>query len=344
LPVLLPYSTRTHDEFEVRHGSAARRLGAAYHRPDARPARGEEFVLNSFSEEWLDYSYDGVVWTWTYADREALLLAEMGGRSGDSRLSGSPPRQFIEIGCGLGLVTSFAEKSFGVDAVGVDLSLAALRAERHFAGNPFLHFVQASLWSLPFAARSFDFVYSHGVLHHTYSTEEALRAVSRLCAPGGTMYVWVYGLDSIHESMARRAAYGVEHALRPILARLPSRLASAALAPIAVAYMGINRMQRRLGSRREPYSFQRALHAARDRLTPLFAHRTRQEDLARWFRNAGFQNLHVLDPAETPEATRETIRRNVGMRGVQVGGARDREPGSEASGTRDLSAIGREKE
>jgi len=316
LPILLPYTTRLHRDFAEREAETLRALGPAYHPPDEDPAPGEGFVRASFSDEWLDYSYDGVLWTWSYADREALFLAEMGEDSVPAF-----PTRFVEIGCGLGLVTSFAAKHFPGDAVGVDLSLAALRASRHFSDNPFLHFVQASLWQLPFERESFDRVYSHGVLHHTFSTEKAFRSIAGLCAPQGRMYVWLYGMDSIQESAARRAAYGVEWALRPMLARLPSGAAGAILAPAAVAYMGINRAQRFLGSPRESYTFRRALHAARDRLTPLYAHRTREEDLRGWFNDCQFENLQILQASEVPSSTRETIRRNLGMRGRRSAGS-----------------------
>ncbi len=309
LPVMLPYATPLHNEFRARHSGEVEALGPEYRLPADEPAPGEFFVQRSFSHEWLDYSYDGVLWTWSYEDRRALFYAEIG------RNLPPLPARFLEIGCGLGLVTSFAQDRLEGDAVGVDLSLAALRAAGHFADNPFLHFVQASLWKLPFSERAFDVVYSHGVLHHTFSTHRAIEAIAPRVAPGGLLYVWVYGTGSITESLARRVAYGVEICVRPILARLPAPLTNAILAPAALGYIAINKFQRLAGSPRHAYDYSRALHAARDRLTPLYAERVAVEKLEHWFADLGFEHIESLTALEVPEATRETIRRNSGVRG-----------------------------
>jgi SAM-dependent methyltransferase/uncharacterized protein YbaR (Trm112 family) len=313
LPVLLPYRTRTHDEFLASHAPAVRALGGGFDTPQETPAAGEEFVLRTFSREWLDYSYDGVVWTWTYEDREALFLAEIG-------VEPRPPvpARFLEVGCGLGLVTAFAAKHFPGDAVGLDLSLAALRASTHFRGHPFLHFVQASLWRPPFAEQTFDLVYSHGVIHHTHSTEQALHAVAPLCRRGGRLYLWVYGDVATRETLSRRVAYAVEQAVRPLVSRMPPALASAVLAPFALLYIAINRLQRLLGRPRQPYNYARALHAARDRLTPLFAHHASAATVAGWLRAAGFGELHQVGEDEVPASARDTMRRNVGLRGRRL--------------------------
>lgn len=310
LPVLLPYRTRSHDEFLARHAGAVRALGPGFDTPQETPAAGEEFVLRTFSREWLDYSYDGVVWTWTYADREALFTAEMGREPRPPS-----PARFLEIGCGLGLVTAFAEKHFTGDAVGLDLSLAALRASTHFRDQPFLHFVQASLWRPPFAEGTFDLLYSHGVIHHTHSTEKALRSVAPLVRRGGRLYIWVYGDVATRETLSRRVAYAVEQGVRPMFSRLPPQVTSVLIAPFAVLYIGINRLQRLLGRKREPYDYARALHAARDRLTPLFAHHASAATVAGWLRAAGFTDLHQVGEDEVPASARDTMRRNVGIRG-----------------------------
>jgi SAM-dependent methyltransferase/uncharacterized protein YbaR (Trm112 family) len=310
LPILLPYTTASHREFDSVHGAAINKLGLNYESPDIEPVPGERFVLRSFSQEWLDYSYDGVLWGWSYEDREAMFLTEM-GRDVPQR----KPCRFLEIGCGIGVVTSFAEKHFGGETVGLDLSLAVMRASKRFKGNPFLHFVQASLWKMPFAEGSFDLLYSHGVLHHTYDTHEAFRRVAPLCREGGRTYIWIYGTADTKAGPLRRAAFLFERAVRPVFARMPGSLVNILIAPFAVLYMGINILQRSTGDVREPYNYSRALHAARDRLTPLFAHRTDPETVANWFRDAQYEDIELVEETEAPISVSRSLRMNIGMRG-----------------------------
>jgi len=120
--------------------------------------------------------------------------------------------------------------------------------------------------------------------------------------------------------------------LRPILARLPAPITAAVLVPFAAAYIGLNRLQRLGGRRLQPYNFSRAMHAARDRLTPLFAFHHEAAEVARWFGEAGFSDIHQVTQDEVAESNRAVLRRNVGVRGrkpvgpVQAGhtGAPDR--------------------
>jgi ubiquinone/menaquinone biosynthesis C-methylase UbiE len=52
--------------------------------------------------------------------------------------------------------------------------------------------------SLPFADRSFDLVYSNGVLHHTPNTIAVVHEIHRVLRPGGRAIVMVYAENSLH--------------------------------------------------------------------------------------------------------------------------------------------------
>ena len=267
--------------------------------------------MQSFSTEWLDYDYDGVIWEMDYGDHERRFMAELGRYAPSGRKDSV---RFLELGCGLGITTVMAQKNFGGDAVGVDLSLAAWRAAACNRSNPFLHFVQASVFALPFAPGTFDTVYSRGVLHHTFSTEKAFRALAPMCRQGGSLYVWVYGPKSINDNLFRRAIYILELAMRFILNRSPAWVSRIALAPFAIGYIVFNRLRRLKNPHIQPYHYGRALHAARDRFTPEFAHRQEAGQVSRWFRDAGFVDLEVVDWRTMPDADHDDYRRNVGVR------------------------------
>lgn len=119
-------------------------------------------------------------------------------------------RRVLEIGCGLG--TDGAQFAMaGADYTGVDLTAAAVELARkrfelfQMPGT----FRVADAEKLDFPDKSFDIVYSHGVLHHTPDTAGAIREVFRVLRPGGRAVVMLYHRDSynyrINISLLRRA-------------------------------------------------------------------------------------------------------------------------------------------
>jgi arsenite methyltransferase len=101
----------------------------------------------------------------------------------------------LDAGCGAGLasVELFGTRLHSVRYVGMDVSeavdVAAQRfAERELPGG----FLQADLVDPPFADGTLDVVFSEGVLHHTDSTERALKRLARLLHPGGRFLFYVY--------------------------------------------------------------------------------------------------------------------------------------------------------
>ena len=311
VPVLLPYATQVHHQFAREHAGRLECCAPGYLPPTGAVPPGEQLVMGSFSKEWLEYDFDGVIWEMDYGDHEQRFLAEMADYA--PRKDGSC--WFLEIGCGLGITTTMAQRNFGGQAIGVDLSLAAWRAAAANRENRSVHFVQASVFALPFEVHAFDAIYTRGVLHHTYSTRDAFRKLAPLCRPGGTFYVWVYGPKSINDNAFRRVVYGSEVLLRFVLNRCPAWLSSALLAPLALGYLAFNRLRHWRNPRIQPYNYTRALHAARDRYTPEFAHRHPAGEVCGWFRDDGFTDVQVVGWQRMPSADRDDYRRNTGVRG-----------------------------
>ena len=103
----------------------------------------------------------------------------------------------LEIGCGLGTDgAQFAEA--GADYTGVDLTEAAVElARKRFELYDLPgRFQTADAENLDFADASFDVVYSHGVLHHTPDTHQAIDEVHRVLRPGGRAVVMLYHRNS----------------------------------------------------------------------------------------------------------------------------------------------------
>ena len=96
----------------------------------------------------------------------------------------------LDVGCGMGRFAEVATR-WGARVVGVDLSAAAEVAAKNLASRDFVAF-QADVFSLPFAAETFDVIYSVGVLHHTPDCEAAVKALDKYLKPGGILAVWLY--------------------------------------------------------------------------------------------------------------------------------------------------------
>src|SRR2546430_2219472 len=107
----------------------------------------------------------------------------------------------------------------------------------------------------------------------------------------------------------------VERAVRPVLSRLPASVQTAVLLPTTPLYMLYQNFYRRRKMGRQytaTYTWNEALHAARDRLTPPFAHRHSYEEVAGWFIAERYGRLELLRDEPRPE-------------GVEIGRASCRE-------------------
>jgi len=128
-------------------------------------------------------------------ERKRLALEPFIGRY--ARFEDSTGRDLLEIGVGLG--TDFIRfVRAGAHATGVDLTQNAVDLVKQRVA---LEGLQAEVRTadaenLPFASKSFDLVYSWGVLHHTPDTAGAIAEAQRVLRPGGSLCVMLYGRRS----------------------------------------------------------------------------------------------------------------------------------------------------
>lgn len=108
-------------------------------------------------------------------------------------------KSVLEIGTGNGADAAMFALN-GAKYTGVDLTEAALEAtRRHFSvlglqGT----FQRENAEQLSFANDSFDWVYSHGVLHHTPNPQKAIDEVWRVLRPNGRATVMLYYKNSFN--------------------------------------------------------------------------------------------------------------------------------------------------
>lgn len=115
-----------------------------------------------------------------------------------ARFSAARDLDVLEIGVGAG--TDFIQwLRHGARATGVDLSpvsLAEARSRVDAEGHTQARLTVADAEHLPFAAASFDLVYSYGVLHHSPDTPAAIAEVLRVLRPGGEARIMIYHVPS----------------------------------------------------------------------------------------------------------------------------------------------------
>jgi ubiquinone/menaquinone biosynthesis C-methylase UbiE len=107
-------------------------------------------------------------------------------------------RDVLEVGVGAGTDhLNFARA--GARCTGVDLTGAAIEMTRRRLAleNLTSNLVQADAETLPFPDRSFDHVYSWGVIHHTPDPAAAAREILRVLRPGGSFCVMIYNRHSV---------------------------------------------------------------------------------------------------------------------------------------------------
>ena len=318
VPRLLTYPTEVARVHAREHAQWIAEQLSGYTLAASEPPPGEAGVLRNFSTEWTGYRWSGSsYWDTTPETMLRVKRFELGVAKHELK-----HRLVLEVGIGIGGTADALSRAEDCELVGMDLSYAVDQARHYFGANPRLHIVQASVFAPPFRANTYDAVYSHGVLHHTYSTRAAFGEIARLPKPTqGMLYVWLYSHEQERLTPLRRAIMAVERAVRPVLSRLPASVQTAVLLPTTPLYMLYQNFYRRRKMGRQytaTYTWNEALHAARDRLTPPFAHRHSYEEVAGWFIAERYGRLELLRDEPRPEGVADTVRRNVGIRGFRL--------------------------
>ena len=172
--------------------------------------------------------------------------------------------------------------------VGMDFSEAARVAFARCREIPNVHIVQADLSLPPFHTRSFDLVWSEGVIHHTPSTARSFASLSRLVKQSGKLYVWIY---SNRVTTPYRLA-------RKIL-RKPYLLPSAALYTLswtlALPLHALNKVREAFRLSQVRHRLSSTAYSFYDTLSPEFVHFHSQEEVHGWFARQDFDPVVFLN-------------------------------------------------
>jgi 2-polyprenyl-3-methyl-5-hydroxy-6-metoxy-1,4-benzoquinol methylase len=110
------------------------------------------------------------------------------------RLQGA---RVLEIGCGMGLHSELMVRA-GAQLTAIDLSPTSVEATTRRLALKGLkgRIIEGDAERLPFDARSFDFVWSWGVIHHSSRTGRVVRQIARVLDPRGECRIMVYNRQS----------------------------------------------------------------------------------------------------------------------------------------------------
>lgn len=227
-------------------------------------------------------------------------------------------RRILDAGCGSGFSTSLwlnpvlAEEIKG-QWIGVDISLAIDVARERLGKISGTHFIQADVSQLPFRQESFDTVNAEGVLHHTPSTELALKSLVPLIERGGEILFYVYRrkgpIREFTDDYVRGIVSSLDpeeawKALRPLttLGQALAELRTEVEIPEDIPYLGIKAgrhdVQRLIYWHfaklfwREGLSFEENHHVNFDWYHPRYAHRHTEEEIRRWCEESGLSIFH----------------------------------------------------
>ena len=239
---------------------------------------------DSFGHQWTTYNW--------LRDEDAFEFQQIMDLAPQS-LAG---KIVFDAGCGGGrfarIVAPHCQEFFGLD-----FSIAVDKAFELCRSNPQAHFIQCDVNRHPFKPGLFDFVYSHGVLHHTPDTKRSFDNLPRLVKPGGTLYIAVF-----------RRVFAplrvLDIALRSVLNKMPIPV----LDKVCGAMSYLSFLPAALFWRRFFWFSLQKTHEVRkccnyDWYGPRYHHEHSVEEVQGWFAEAGFPHAKYINawPYSPPE-------------------------------------------
>lgn len=240
-------------------------------------------VAASFGAEWSHFDYESDrTWHQSVQERCELFLKEVAMSPEELR-----GKVVLDAGCGNGTL-SRGINQFGCEVLAIDVSPSVEVAYKHFAekGNDRTHFVQGDLMNPPFKPSVFDVIFSSGVLHHNPNTRSALRAIASSLAPGGRIYIWLYG-----------NVPGIAHRLRGLfrnfVAPMPAAIKHAIIGiwlPQAMLRQYFRTAMRR-NTPEDRLKWRERFVLLLDRYTPRYRWEHDPEEVTGWYRELGYEQI-----------------------------------------------------
>jgi SAM-dependent methyltransferase len=223
----------------------------------------------------------------------------------------------LDAGCGsaFSALMFFGDHLHKHDFLGIDISSAVNVAKERFAEKNYPgDFFQCSLMELPFADGMVDLIFSEGVLHHTDSTEKAIKYLGKKLKKGGKFLFYVYAKksvvreftdDLVRESIKHMSDEEAWKALEPLtkLGIALGELKTDIEIPEDIPYLGIKKGKMDIQRffywyvckmyYRPEMNLDEMNHINFDWFRPMNCHRQTPEQVSQWCTEAGLEIEHM---------------------------------------------------
>jgi SAM-dependent methyltransferase len=262
--------------------------------------------LASFGRQWNKYevAHDDEDRA-TFQAKTGMSLADLKGL------------RVLDAGCGGGRYSKVCGEA-GATVIGADHSDAVTMARKLCSHLPQVSFIQADLKHLPLQPRSFDFVFSIGVMHHDVDTKSVFDAVARHVRKGGRYSVWLYRRNRWWQE-------AINNALRRRTTKMPPEKLErwcewgAWLGGIPLINKSLNKI---VNFSAHPDRTNRVCDTF-DWYAPQYQYHHTINELCTWFEAAGFDQIKILPPEKRGRIYRWTYDHNLLIgSGVNVTGVR----------------------
>ncbi|HEY2459228.1 MAG TPA: methyltransferase domain-containing protein [Candidatus Acidoferrum sp.] len=258
-------------------------------RSDARSDR----TRKSFGKQWKMHDQKRFEQETIYGKKKEEGLRDFQQAFGIGEFASLRGCVILDAGCGSGVLTAdIAKAAPGATVIGVDFSESARLAHARCRELPNVHIIQADLSQPPLAARTFDLIWSEGVIHHTPDTARSFSSLAPLVKARGKLYIWIYSKEV-------RSPY---RAARRILRKaylLPQPALYALAWMLALPLHAANKMREAMRTTTIRHRLASTAYSFYDVLSPEFMHSHSRMEVAGWFRKHGYGGLRFS--RETPD-------------------------------------------
>ena len=194
----------------------------------------------------------------------------------------------LDAGCGGGRVSRVMAQHCR-RLIGLDFTIAVDRARTHTRSLSQCEFVQGDVLRPPLAEEAFDYVWSHGVLHHTSDTHAGVCALSRVVKPGGVLQIVLF--------LKAWAPLRITDAMiRTLFRRLPYKAGVRVCEMMgALRHLPAARFWKRFFWFSLQPSTELRTCCNFDWYMPRYHHEHTVEEVKSWFRDGGFTRVHYMN-------------------------------------------------